>query len=45
MPTRGNISREEVSTKAQEAFRPLQGLNAWDRRRIIQRIERLNKSR
>lgn len=44
MATRGTLNRDEVSQRAQQAFEPLKGLNAWDRRRIIQRLERLNRS-
>jgi hypothetical protein len=40
---RGEIPREQVMELAEKSFTPLQKLNAWDRRRVIQQIEHLNR--
>lgn len=42
---RGQLSREEVDQKADTIFKDfLEELNNWDRRRILNRIERKNRS-
>lgn len=42
---RGQLSREEVDQKADKIFQEyLLDLNNWDRRRVLNRIERRNRS-
>ena len=42
---RGQLSREEVDQKADKIFKEeLLDLNNWDRRRVLNRIERRNRS-
>lgn len=43
MSAKGQLSRDEVQERANKAFTFLEGLNAWDRRRILRKMESYNR--